>query len=1257
MTNTPDSSDLLQIIAVLETQRSSLGDAVVDASIAALRKQLAELEASPPDEQRKLVTVLFADLAGFTALSERMDPEEMRELQDAYFAAIAKPIEDYGGSVEKYIGDAVLAVFGVPETHEDDAERAVHAALAMQGALDNLNRRRASVGEETSPLRLRIGIHTGLVVSRVDEDGDFVITGDTVNLASRLQSAAEPGMVLISADVYKLVCHVFETTDLGAIALKGRAEPVRGFSVAGPSPVPAKLRGIVGLDSPLVGRQAEMAALRAALERLERGVGGIVTVVGEAGIGKSRLVAELRKSQRSTDPRSPVTVTWIEGRCLSYGATAPFLLWLDLLRSTLRVTLEDSSDIVAERLRIWVQDLCPERFAALYPYLARLMSLPIDAVTLADIAELDGATLKQRIFRAAEIALSCTADRQPLVMVCEDLHWADPSSLELLQYLLPLVDHASLLLILVFRPHADYGSWTVREIAGRDYRHRYTDLWLHPLSAAHSESLVGNLLHGDALPESLRWRILSRAEGNPFFVEEVIRTLIDLQAIVRDETNDCWLPARDLAEIPIPDTLQGIITARIDRLQPDTRHVLQLASVIGRIFAHRVLKSIVEEDIDLDAVLLDLQRQELVRERARIPELEYIFKHELTREAAYNGILKRQRSVLHCQVAETLEHLFPDRVDEMASTLAHHWEEAEDSDRAVKYLLRAGDLARMAYAHQEVVDFYERALALLKQAGDNNRTARTLLKMGQVYHDAFDFERAQLTYQQAFALWEQQDRTVAPPAPHALRLLNDEPTTLDPALACIASDDVYMFALFRGLTRVDPDGEAVPAMARRWEILDNGWTYVFYLREDVCWSDGVPVTAHDFEFAWKRVLNPETKAPTARQLYVVAGAEEFHRGQSSDPNRVGVKAENDHTLIVQLATPVAYFLKLVRCHVTYPVPKHQVETWGTSWASPEHVVGNGPFQLESCRPGAKTVLVRHGRGCGPFWGNVERLELIHGIENWATAWQMYEENRIDVVGTSLSNAELFRIAAASHQGEYHETTGNATWFVAFDVNRPPLDDLRFRRALAHAIDKLQVVESIKDLHLPATGGFVSPGIPGHSPGIGLPYDPDLARKLLKEAGYSANEELPCLRLNVHHSLLALAASAIAQWRSVLGISCNVTLTPSHERPTRFGTSHAMVNGYIAEVLDPDDFLRMALPFFCTHWKEPVYDRLVERGRQISNHLQRLQLYEEADRLLMESAAIVPLTYGRNHWLAKPWIKFPNGAANAGGPIDIIIEPH
>ncbi len=536
--------------------------------------------------------------------------------------------------------------------------------------MDNLNRRRASEGEETSPLRLRIGVHTGLVVSRVNEDGDFVVTGDTVNLASRLQSVAEPGMVVISADTHKLVAHAFETIDLGAIALKGRAEPVQVFRVAGPSPVPTKLRGIAGLDSPLVGREAEMAALQEALDRLQRGVGGVVTVVGEAGIGKSRLVAEARKIvsvPRSSLPAPRSTPAWIEGRCLSFGASIPYLLWLDVLRSALGVTLDDPPEIVVVRLRTWVQDLCPGRFADVYPYLARLMSLPLEAQTLADLAEQDGQILKRNTMLAAEIALACTANRQPVALVLEDLHWADPSSLELLQHLVPLIDRTALLLILVFRPHIDHGSWKVREIAGRDYHHRYTDLWLQPLSALDSESLVGNLLRVDALPQNLRQRILSSAEGNPFFVEEVIRTLIDMQAIAYDEASGCWLATRDLAEVPIPDTLQGIITARIDRLQADTRHVLQLASVIGRIFLYRVSgRHLPRRSVDLEARLLDLQREELIRERARIPELEYIFKHELTREAAYNGILKRQRAVFHRQVAETLERLFPDQLDEMA---------------------------------------------------------------------------------------------------------------------------------------------------------------------------------------------------------------------------------------------------------------------------------------------------------------------------------------------------------------------------------------------------------------------------------------------------------------------------------------------------------------------------------------------------------------------------------------------------------------
>ena len=364
------------------------GFRLVKETIAPSRPMLAQIEGTV--EVRRVVTILFADLAGFTALSERMDPEDVRALQDAYFAAVSKPIETYGGSVEKYIGDAILAVFGAPQAHEDDPERAIHAALAMQAAMAELQVAAPHVlrlqntqspdTHHTSPLdvqpttlQLRIGIHTGLVVSRVGEAGDFVVSGDTVNLAARLQSAAELGTVLVSAETARLTAHSFQMADLGAIPIKGKAEPVLVFRVFGPKPSAPKLRGLPGLTSPLVGRQAEMAVLREALERLKRGIGGIVTVVGEAGIGKSRLVAELRDVTIHSPQFTVHNANWIEGRCLSYGATLPYLLWLDVLRSALGVTLDDAPEVVADRLHAWVQGLCPDRFDAVYPYLARLM--------------------------------------------------------------------------------------------------------------------------------------------------------------------------------------------------------------------------------------------------------------------------------------------------------------------------------------------------------------------------------------------------------------------------------------------------------------------------------------------------------------------------------------------------------------------------------------------------------------------------------------------------------------------------------------------------------------------------------------------------------------------------------------------------------------------------------------------------------------------------------------------------------------------
>jgi predicted ATPase len=519
-----------------------------------------------------------------------------------------------------------------------------------------------------------------------------------------MESAAEPGTTLITGDTHRLVCSLFDAESLGRIEVKGKAEPVPVYRILASKSVARKLRGTSGLESPLVGREVELGVLNRALERLNAGVGGIVTLVGEAGIGKSRLVAELRKSEMAASPR------WEEGRCLSYGASITYLLWLDLLRSILGMSVEDSPVAVRDALKKLVQTLCPEQADDVYPYLGQLMSLPLEAQDEATVAELEGEKLKAATFRAVATLVECLASERPLVLICEDLHWVDPSSLELLEHLMGLTDRASLLLLCVFRPNRDHGSWRLRETAARQFPHRHTSLWLDSLSAAESARLVSNLLRVEDLPEQLQSHILGHAEGNPFYVEEVLRSLIDRGAIAQDEASGEWEATQDVSGIAIPDTLQGVLMARIDRLHEESKRVLQLASVIGRIFLYRILAAISEEERELDAQLVALQREEMIRERARMPELEYIFKHELTREAAYNGLLKKQRRGFHLQVAEALERLFPGRMEEQPELLAHHFTQAEAWPKAFLYLTKSGHKARRAFANQEAIAFYTQAL-------------------------------------------------------------------------------------------------------------------------------------------------------------------------------------------------------------------------------------------------------------------------------------------------------------------------------------------------------------------------------------------------------------------------------------------------------------------------------------------------------------------------------------------------------------------
>jgi len=476
-------------------------------------------------------------------------------------------------------------------------------------------------------------------------------------------------------------------------------------------------------------------------------------------------VAEARKrtfAKVSEPSQGWSPLQWVEGRCLSYGTSVAYLLWLDVLRALLEVSPEDTPVAVRDTLRDQVQALCPERFEGVYPYLGQLMSLPLEAEEKAALRDLEGKQLKASTFRAVETLLEGAAQQHPLVIICEDLHWADPTSVELLERLLALTDRAPLLFICVFRPQKEHGCWRIKETAARLYRHRHTDLWLDPLTAAESETLVGNLLRVEVLPRELRGRILSHAEGNPFYVEEIIRSLMDSGAIVQDEATGRWQATRDVADIAIPDTLHGVLMARIDRLQEETKWVLQLASVIGRIFLYRVLAAIAQEERELDAHLLTLQREEMIRERARLPELEYIFKHHLTQEAAYNGLLKKKRRVYHRQVAEALERLYPERVEEQVGLLAHHWERAEEPDKAQHYLYQAGEQAHCQYANQEAITYFRRALTLLEDAPPDAPRKKAATKLYESLGDVLEFidryDEARTAYRNALARIPPHDR-------------------------------------------------------------------------------------------------------------------------------------------------------------------------------------------------------------------------------------------------------------------------------------------------------------------------------------------------------------------------------------------------------------------------------------------------------------------------------------------------------------------
>jgi class 3 adenylate cyclase len=592
--------DIEQAIAALEARRETLGDSVVETSLAALRHQLTDMSRQEVSNsalrgERKQVTVMFADISGFTAMSEKLDPEEVRSMINACFEGLGAEIDRYDGHIDKFIGDEIMALFGAPVAHENDPERALRAALDMRATLKEFNRKYTA--QLPQPLALHFGINSGLAIAGgigTSQRQDYSVMGDTVNLAARLEGLSEAGEILVGESTYRLTASLFEFEALKPVRVKGKEQPVRVYRLLKAKAVlGGQVRGIEGLSAPMVGRVEEFTTLKQALSEFYKGRGGIISVTGDAGLGKSRLIEELHLAciKQSQDDQ----VAWVEGRALSYAQSASYRVARDMLCNMLGIELEASPVEAALILRTEVEQLLPRQAVDIYPYLAYLLEAHLDEESARRIRYLEGEALHRQILQSVQNFILAKTRQTPLILVWEDLHWADPSSLRLLEALLSLTKNSSLLLFLVYRPVRDSQIWTLHQKASEILNDVHIGIELAPLSDDESSQLLSNLLDHYDLPDKFRHLIVSKAEGNPFYLEEVVRSLIDSGAIKRSDGDQGWVVTAGIDEIKIPDTLQGVIMARIDPLDPETKRTLQVASVIGRDFPYQVLVRVMDK--------------------------------------------------------------------------------------------------------------------------------------------------------------------------------------------------------------------------------------------------------------------------------------------------------------------------------------------------------------------------------------------------------------------------------------------------------------------------------------------------------------------------------------------------------------------------------------------------------------------------------------------------------------------------------------
>jgi predicted ATPase/class 3 adenylate cyclase len=695
--------------------------------------------------ERRVVTMLFCDVKDSTSAAEQLDPEEWSEVINGAFEYMIAPIYRYEGIVARLMGDGILAFFGAPIAHEDDAVRALLAGLDIVNESQGYRR---LVGQRHGvEIDFRVGINTGrVVVGAVGSDLrlEYTALGDAINVAARMEQTAEPGTVRIAEDTHRLVAPLFDFEALGGVSVKGKREPVVAYRVLGRKAEPGRLRGIAGFESPLIGRDSELASLKGALLDLcqERG-GRIIFLTGQAGLGKTRLIHELHRQWQEDEASAAALQFWIHRPVASYQASQAYRVLKGHLRLMYGILESATAQETADVLKRHVSALpLPEQPDVFEPLARLLGALEEDD----SVQPVDGETFKRQLIHASLVALKEQVGQRPAALVLDDLHWADPASIEVIQYLFQLVNSAPILFLCVSRPDRGAASWQLKEHAAEGYGDHFQEIMLRPLSDEDSERMLDGLLRGMNWPARMRTLILEKAEGNPFFIEEVVRALMDGGVLEQDDDGH-WYAKGRLEEFIIPGSLQALLAARIDRLPDEGRRVLQSASVIGRSFNRQVLARINEPSLDLDRALQALMGADLIE--AGASESAYRFRNTLVQETVYRSILRRTRRDYHRRVGEALLLMAVEQSDEQISALAHHFYQAQDK-RALHFNRLAGDRAHDLYANKEAADYYSRAVEMVRLGAeiDAEQLAHLYIRRGRVLELASLFSEALDNYRE-----------------------------------------------------------------------------------------------------------------------------------------------------------------------------------------------------------------------------------------------------------------------------------------------------------------------------------------------------------------------------------------------------------------------------------------------------------------------------------------------------------------------------